>query len=98
MTPEAKIKEKIKKILKSHGVWYAMPHGAGYGNAGVPDFLCCYNSQFIAIEAKAGKGKATALQLKELEAIKRTGGLAWLVNEDNLSVLKDYFKGESHER
>ena len=61
------------------------------------DFLCCYNSQFIAIEAKAGKGKATALQLKELEAIKRTGGLAWLVNEDNLSVLEDYFKGESHE-
>ena len=60
MTPEAKVKEKIKKILKSYSVWYAMPHGAGYGDAGVPDFLCCYQGKFLAIEAKAGRGKAKA--------------------------------------
>jgi hypothetical protein len=55
MTPEAKVKAKIKKILLTHDIWYAMPHGAGYGNAGIPDFLCCHKGKFIAIEAKANE-------------------------------------------
>ncbi len=38
-TPEAKVKAKIKAILKAHNVYYAMPIGTGYGNSGVPDFL-----------------------------------------------------------
>lgn len=37
-TPEALVKKKIKKILETHGVYYAMPVGSMYGNAGVPDF------------------------------------------------------------
>ena len=53
-TPEAKVKAKIKAILKEHNVYYAMPIGTGYGNSGVPDFLCCVNGKFVAIEAKAG--------------------------------------------
>jgi hypothetical protein len=97
MTPEAKVKEKIKKILRSYSIWYAMPHGAGYGNAGVPDFLCCHQGKFIAIEAKAGKGKATALQLSALETIKRAGGIAWLVNEDNLDLFEEHIKETSHD-
>jgi len=92
MTPEAKVKEKIKKILKAHAVWYAMPHGAGYGNAGIPDFLCCHKGKFLAIEAKAGKGVLTALQRKELETIKRTGGDAWLVNEDNIDIFEEHIR------
>jgi hypothetical protein len=69
-----------------------MPHGAGYGDAGVPDFLCCYQGKFLAIEAKAGKGVLTALQRKELETIKRTGGDAWLVNEDNIDIFEDHIR------
>jgi len=92
MTPEAKVKEKIKKILKAHAVWYAMPHGAGYGNAGIPDFLCCHKGKFLAIEAKAGNGVPTALQRKELETIKRTGGDAWLVNEDNIDIFEEHMR------
>lgn len=97
MTPEAKVKEKIKKILKEHKIYYAMPHGAGYGNAGIPDFLCCHKGKFVAIEAKAGKGKATALQLMNMKTIERAGGDAWLVNEDNLGLFEDYIKGTSHD-
>ena len=87
MTPEAKVKAKIKKILLTHDIWYAMPHGAGYGNAGIPDFLCCHKGKFIAIEAKAGKGKATALQLKNLQEIVNAGGHSIIVNEDSLPIL-----------
>jgi Holliday junction resolvase len=86
-TPEAKVKAKIKKILKDHGVYYAMPMGTGYGNAGVPDFLCCANGTFLAIEAKAGKGTTTALQEKNLREIREAGGVALVINENNLDEL-----------
>jgi pantoate kinase len=91
-TPEAKVKEKIKKILKEHGAWYAMPMGTGYGNSGVPDFLVCLNGEFLAIEAKAGKGIPTALQEKNLRDIKVSGGYAWVVNEENLDEFKEWVK------
>jgi hypothetical protein len=91
-TPEAKVKAKIKAILKEHGVYYAMPIGSVYGNSGVPDFLCCVNGHFFAIEAKAGKGVATALQLKNLKQIVEANGLAMLVREDNLDRLKERIK------
>jgi hypothetical protein len=88
-TPEAKVKAKIKTILKEHNVYYAMPIGSGYGNAGVPDFLCCVNGYFVAIEAKAGKGKTTALQLKNLGQINKAGGYTCIINETNLDYLKE---------
>jgi pantoate kinase len=86
-TPEAKVKAKIKAILKAHSIYYAMPIGTGYGNSGVPDFLCCVNGKFVAIEAKAGKGEATALQLKNLSDINKAGGYTLVIRENNLEYL-----------
>ena len=91
-TPEAKVKAKIKAILKAHNIYYAMPIGTGYGNSGVPDFLCCVNGKFLAIEAKAGKGKTTALQDKNIKQIIASGGLAIVVNEDNIEELESLLK------
>lgn len=91
-TPEAKVKAKIKAILKKYGVYYAMPIGTGYGNSGVPDFLCCVNGHFLAIEAKAGKNTATALQIKNMNQIIEANGLAMVVREDNLDVLEERIK------
>ena len=91
-TPESKVKAKIKAILKKHDIYYAMPIGTGYGNSGVPDFLCCLNGKFFAIEAKAGKGTTTALQEKNLKNIIESGGDAWVVNETNLVHLEEFVK------
>jgi pantoate kinase len=91
-TPEAKVKEKIKKILKEHNVYFAMPMGTGYGNSGVPDFLCCVDGKFLAIEAKAGKGVPTALQEKNMRDIKAAGGITVVINEDDLDWLKGAIK------
>lgn len=91
-TPESKVKDKIKKILKAHNVYYAMPMGTGYGNAGVPDFLCCVNGRFLAIEAKAGKGTTTALQDKNLNAINDCGGHTFVVNETNVEEFEQSIK------
>jgi hypothetical protein len=91
-TPEAKVKAKIKAILKAHNVYYAMPIGTGYGSSGVPDFLCCVNGKFVAVEAKAGKGLATALQLKNLAQINNAGGYICIINETNLDYLEAVIK------
>lgn len=91
-TPEKLVKNKIKVILQDGGVYYAMPIGSGYGNAGVPDFLACVNGRFLAVEAKAGKGKTTALQDAHLEKIKAAGGVTMVVNELNLDQLKETIK------
>lgn len=88
-TPEVKVKAKIKALLKQHNVYYAMPIGTGYGNSGVPDFLCCVAGHFLAIEAKAGKGTTTALQEKNLQQIRESGGYAGVINESNLNTLED---------
>ena len=87
-TPEALVKKKIKAILKAHDIYYAMPIGTGYGSSGVPDFLCCVNGKFVAVEAKAGKGQATALQLKNLQLINASGGYTLIIREDNLEYLE----------
>lgn len=91
-TPESKVKAKIKAILKEHNVYYAMPIGTGYGNSGVPDFLCCVNGKFVAIEAKAGKGQATALQLKNLQTINACGGYTLIISETNYAYLEAVIK------
>lgn len=87
-TPEAKVKAKIKKILKDHGIYYAMPIGTGYGNSGVPDFVCCVNGYFVAIEAKANGGVPTALQYKNLKHINASGGYTCVIDEKNIDYLE----------
>ena len=76
-TPESKVKDRIVKILKKHGVYYFFPATHGYGRSGVPDIICCYRGQFVAIECKAGNNKPTALQLRELKNITVSGGHAF---------------------
>jgi hypothetical protein len=91
-TPESKVKAKIKAILKEQGIYYAMPIGTGYGNAGVPDFLCCVNGRFLAIEAKANGGITTALQDKNLRDIEAAGGITIVIRETNVVSLAGYLK------
>lgn len=88
-TPEALVKKRIRKILETSGAYFAMPIGTGYGNSGVPDFLVCHEGSFIAIEAKAGKGKTTALQESHLSKIRDAGGTALVINETNINELEE---------
>jgi hypothetical protein len=72
-----------------------MPIGTGYGNAGVPDFLCCVGGHFLAIEAKANGGKPTALQLKNINEINTCGGTAIVVDETGLTMLEAILKART---
>lgn len=85
-------KEDQADPLLVPGCYFFMPPANGYGRAGIPDFVGCLNSRFFAIEAKAGKGKTTALQDREIEQIKSCGGFAIVVNEANVDELKTYLE------
>lgn len=87
MTPEAKVKAKVYKILKEKKVYYFTPQTGGYGRSGVPDIICCYRGTFIGIECKAGGNKTTPLQEAEMEKIRMAGGKTFVINENNLHEL-----------
>lgn len=92
MTPEGKVKATIKKMLVDRGIYYTMPFTAGYGASGVPDILICHGGKFIAIECKANGNKPTALQTEHMRRIREGGGIARVVDENNLdSTMKELF-------
>jgi len=93
MTPEARVKHKVREILKQFGCYYFSPLTGGYGTSGVPDIVGCYRGYFFAIECKAGKGKPTDLQLKNIVSIIENGGRAWVVNEHNIVDVRTLLKG-----
>ena len=88
-TPEAKVKAKVVAILKAYEAYYFYPVTGGYGASGVPDIVGCYCGDFFAIECKAGKNIPTALQERNLAQIKKAGGYALVINEDNIDRVKE---------
>ena len=78
LTPEGKVKKKLRAVLDELGVYYFMPATGGYGRSGVPDIVGCVSHQFLAIECKVPGNKPTALQARELEKILAAGGIAFV--------------------
>jgi Holliday junction resolvase len=87
-TPEKKVKKKITDLLNEMGVYHFSPYMSGMGRAGIPDIIACCHGAFVAIEAKAGDNKPTALQEREISRINTAHGHALVVNEDNLDELR----------
>lgn len=81
MTPEAKVKVKIKR-------WYdqnlpnhvrVSPRGGPFGQQGVADDLICWLGFFIAIEVKSDTGQLSPMQVKNLKDVQKAGGVAAVV-------------------
>ena len=89
-TPEAAVKDAVKKVLKKHGIWYFMPMQNGFGVVGVPDFICCFHGMFLGVETKApGKREQTTPnQDRVLREIVEHGGYTLVV--DDAKQLEDY--------
>ena len=67
-----------------------MPIGTQFGNSGVPDFICCHEGRFLAIETKApGKRRnTTVMQDKQIMGIHKAGGVAMVI--DNADQLDEF--------
>ena len=94
-TPEKKVKDKVVKLLKQHGVYYFFPATYGMGRSGIPDIVCCLSGKFIAIECKAGNNRTTPLQDREIQSIKNSGGVAMIVNETNIDQVEACIKANA---
>jgi hypothetical protein len=88
LTPEGRVKKKVKEVLNDLGAYYTMPMGTGFASSGVPDFIICIAGLFYGIECKANGGKPTALQLKHHDDIRKAGGVALVVDETNVVNLR----------
>ena len=97
-TPEGKVKDQVKKVLKEHGIWSYMPVQNGMGCVGIPDLIACVPVKitkdmvgktlgvFAGIETKApGKIRnTTENQRRNLRAIGAHGGLALVADRADL--------------
>ena len=93
-TPESKVKDKLRKYLSQLGIYHFMPAANGFGRAGIPDVIGCYNGQFVAFECKAGKGKTTALQEREIHNIQLAKGWAFVITELNVDHVEELLRME----
>lgn len=90
-TPEGKVKDKVKKVLKKFGelVYYHMPVQNGMG-APTLDFIVCAAGYFLAIETKAPGGKPTQRQVVTMENMRAAHGFVFVVaNDDDLDRLEE---------
>lgn len=88
MTPEGRVKAKVKKALKTLGTdcWQFMPVQTGYGSPAL-DFLLSVRGRFVAIETKAPGKKLTPQQETTKAAIETAGGIVLIVwDEDTLAI------------
>ena len=82
-TPEGRVKNRLKYMLKNHNVWFYMPQAGPFGRAGIPDFLLIVEGRFVGVECKAGRSKRpTALQRVAMEEIENAGGKCFVVYDN----------------
>lgn len=92
-TPEGRIKERVKKVLKAHGAYWHMPVQNGMGAPSL-DFVGCHFGRYYAIETKAGNKQPTPRQKLTIESIQAAGGKTFVVNEvSGLKELEEWLNG-----
>jgi len=80
MTPEGKVKAKVKALLKAHGAYQHWPVLNGMG-APTLDCIGCHKGLFFGIETKAGSKKPTPLQETTMQKMRGAGAVVLLINE-----------------
>jgi hypothetical protein len=94
-TPEGKIKDDIKKVLKAHATYYYMSVPYGYG-APTLDFTGCHRGRFFAIEAKAPGKLPTPRQELTAQEMKAAGAAVFVIDGPyGLEELKAWLSAQS---
>lgn len=83
LTPEGKVKTKIRKVLAKYrdSIYVVMNVPAGWG-ASTVDYVGCAGGLFFGIEAKRAGGKPTPRQAGMLEDIERAQGKTFVISDD----------------
>ena len=86
VTPEGKVKAKLKALLRDLDAYWFMPVQTGLGSTTL-DFLVCIAGRFHGYECKAPGKKLTPRQELVARQIRATGGAAWVVTLDKAGEL-----------
>lgn len=79
MTPEARTKADIDKVLKGAGAYKHKPVMNGMG-APALDYHVCHRGFYCAIEAKSPQGVPTPRQIRSMREVRDAGGAVFLIN------------------
>jgi hypothetical protein len=93
MTPEGKVKEKVKKLLTLYPNLYRfMPVQAGFGTPSL-DILGCHWGRFFAVETKRSGKALTPMQEKTRDQMRAAGGMVFeVIGDDGLEELAHWLK------
>ena len=86
---EKQFEKKVKAFLDEQGVWWLKTWSNGIQREGVPDLLICCNGYFIGVELKNETGHPSALQLWNIDQIRKAGGIAIVLYPDQFDEFKD---------
>jgi hypothetical protein len=97
VTPEGKVKAKIRKLLNNYGAYYFQPVQMGIGATGL-DFHCMLaGARAFFVEAKAPGKQPTLRQQLMIEKLTYMGATVFVIDDDvTLEELKDWLDEHSH--
>ena len=85
MTPEGRVKAKVKKLLKGYPLYSNWPVPCGYGTP-MLDCVGCFLGLFFSIETKAPGGKPTPRQQQTIEEQRRAGAKVFIIDGDTTEL------------
>ena len=101
MTPEGKVKAKVKKILTQYPDLYIFwPVQSGLGSRTL-DALGCHHGRFFSIETKREGKKLTPLQELHRDQMRAAGGVVFeIIGDAGLEELARWLKDidDAHKR
>ena len=100
MQAEKQFQLKVEEFFKSNGIypcgrarkrngWYVKIWGGGFQRVGIPDILACIKGVFVAVELKSPRGKPSALQTLNIDNIRESGGMAYILYPKDFEVFKN---------
>lgn len=83
--PETRLANRIRKHLKREfpGIMVIKIHGSEFQEAGLPDFIACYEGKFIGLEIKrpGEPHPLTDIQRRKLDKIEAAGGIVGVAHD-----------------
>jgi hypothetical protein len=90
MAEEKIFENKIKDFLKSLPDTWFFKHWAGaYSPKGIPDIIASVKGRFVGIEVKASNGKPSALQIRNIDLINKSGGYGVILYPKDFEQFKE---------
>jgi len=91
-TPEGKVKDLVKKVLKKYGVYWHCPVQNGMGSPSL-DFVGCAKGLYYAIETKADNKQPTPRQESTIAEMRKSGAKVFVINMfTGIQELEDWLK------